>query len=75
MLTVGDRIPAFNLQAVVSTEQALQLLDAGRQGGLRDEARLRRLAEVKAVRQLDEIAELPQGRQRARGHGGRGARG
>ena len=45
-------------------EHGLELLDAGRERGLGDELRLGRCAEVQALGELDEVAQLPQRGQR-----------
>ena len=51
----------------LDAQEGLQLLDPGRQRRLGHELRLGRQAEVQPLGQLDQVAELAQGRQR-RGH-------
>jgi hypothetical protein len=47
----------------LNAQERLELLDPRREGGLRDELRLRRGAEVQALGELDEVRELAQGGQ------------
>ena len=52
------RLSAFHQ---LRAEQALELLDAGRQRGLGDELGFRGGAEIEALGELDQVAELAQG--------------